>query len=356
MKDKKSSPASKKKAVKKVAPKASKKKAIKKSAPKAGKKAAKKAVKRTKKAEKIKVEKTVTTVTTTTTTTTTKIAPAETHYLLILDESGSMQHVRQQTLDGLNEQIQAINKLEKQYPDHKYFINILKFDNEFRDLIVDTKVSKVKHFTLEDYKPNASTALRDAIGFGVNRLNEKIENKINSGEAKALVVILTDGEENASTKYSPADIKALITRLDATQSWTFTFIGANQDSVTTANSYGIHTSNVANYTGSQRGTYAALAAVSAGMSNVASGYASFIGGGTSNRAFMSSVLMDSNNIGEDVSALNVPNSTKVQDLLKGNGTTGNVAGNTNTTTGTAPSTPSTPTTPTNNAPEDNSKA
>lgn len=258
-----------------------------------------------------KVEKTVVTTTTTTTTTTvTSVAnPKETHYLLILDESGSMESTRNQTLDGLNEQIQAISKLESQYPDHKYFINILKFDNDFRDLVINTPVSKVKKFTLEDYKPNASTALRDAIGYGVTRLNKEIENKITSGEAKALVIILTDGHENASTKFSPEEIKGLITKLDETKLWTFTFIGANQDSVTTANSYGIHSSNVANYMASAGGTSTAFRAMSAGITNTASGYNSIVSGGISNRAFMSSVLQDSVNIGEDDSKLNVVTTT-----------------------------------------------
>lgn len=262
-----------------------------------------------KKTETIEKKVVTTTTTTVTKTTTLKKNPTETHYLLILDESGSMESVRQQTLDGLNEQIQSINKLEKQYPNHKYFINILKFDDAFRDLVVNTKASEVRKFTLEDYKPHASTALRDAIGLGVTKLNGKIEEKINSGKAKALVVILTDGQENASIKFSPEEIKGLITKLDATQSWTFTFIGANQDSVTTANSYGIHSSNVANYSSSSIGTRTAFAAVSAGMANVASGYANFVSG-ADNRAFMSSVLQDNVNIGEDSSKLNIVTDTK----------------------------------------------
>lgn len=316
----------KKAALKKAAPvkKAANKAAPKKATP--GKKAAKKVKNKLKKA--VKLQKKIIT-TTTVTTTTTKTNPKETHYLLILDESGSMESVRQQTLDGLNEQIQSINKLEKQYPGHKYFINILKFDNDFIDLVVNTKISDVRKFTLADYKPNASTALRDAIGLGVTKLNERIESKITSGEARALVVILTDGEENASNKYSPADIKSLIEKLDATQSWTFTFIGANQDAVTTAKGYGIHASNVANYSASSKGTRTAFAAVSGGMSNMASGYMAFCGG-TSNRAFMSSVLQDSVNIGEDETLLNVPGTVTGTGTKKGTVTAGTVP----TTTGT----------------------
>lgn len=252
-----------------------------------------------------------------------------------------MSSTRQQTLDGLNEQIQAINKLEAKYPDHKYFINILKFDNDFEYLVTDTPVSKVKEFTFEDYNPNGSTALRDAIGKSVTTLEARIQSKVSSGEAKALVIILTDGEENASHEYSAENIKSLITRLDATQMWTFTFIGANQDSVTTANSYGIHASNVANYSASVKGTKTAFAAVTGGLSNRAAGYNTIVGGGYSNRAFMSSVLQDSVNIGEDSTVLNV-----VDDLsnAKVNTTTGTV----NTATGTANAADNTTTASNNN--------
>lgn len=312
----------KKSPTKKAAPK---KKVVKKAAPKKGKKAAKKAAARARKSSK----KVVTTTTTVVTTTTTSLPEAtETHYLLILDESGSMSSTRQQTLDGLNEQIQAINKLEAKYPDHKYFINILKFDNDFEYLVTDTPVSKVKEFTFEDYNPNGSTALRDAIGKSVTTLEARIQSKVSSGEAKALVIILTDGEENASREYSAENIKSLITRLDATQMWTFTFIGANQDSVTTANSYGIHASNVANYSASMKGTKTAFAAVTGGLSNRASGYMSFVGG-QDNRAFMSSVLQDSVNIGESADVLNV-----VDDIsnAKINTATGTITSTDNTTT------------------------
>ena len=81
------------------------KKAVKKAAPK---KAAKKSTAK-------KIAKKTITKTTVTTTVTTKIetnVPKETHYLLILDESGSMSSVKKETLDGLNEQLQTIKNLD----------------------------------------------------------------------------------------------------------------------------------------------------------------------------------------------------------------------------------------------------
>jgi len=254
--------------------------------------------------KKEKKEVITTTVTTTTTTTTVeKVLPKETHYLLILDESGSMESVRKQTLDGLNEQIQSIKKLDKKYPEQKFFISIVKFDDEIKDLILDTPISNVREFTMEDYKPDASTALRDAVGVSVTRLKSRIESKTSSGEACAVVVILTDGQENCSKEYTPSAIKDMITELSATESWIFSFIGANQDSITTAGSYGIHTSNTVNYTASGAGTRMAFASVSAGLDNIAFRNTSTYYAGNRSENFMSEVVNGKTDLGEDTSIL-----------------------------------------------------
>ena len=93
------------------------------------------------------------------------------------------------------------------------------------------------------------TALLDAIGVGVKNLNEKISAKISSGEASAVVVIITDGEENSSKEFDGGKIKSMIEELQNTGRWTFTFIGANIDSISTARNYGININNVMQFSG-----------------------------------------------------------------------------------------------------------
>jgi hypothetical protein len=95
------------------------------------------------------------------------------------------------------------------------------------------------------------TALLDAIGVGVRNLNEKIGDKIASGEAAAVVVIITDGEENASREFDGSKVKSMIEELQATNRWTFTFVGANIDSISTASRYGIDVKNVMQFSGDE---------------------------------------------------------------------------------------------------------
>jgi len=278
------------------------------------KKAAKKTAKNVVKTTKPKTIKTVTTtVTTTTTTTTAKIVPQETHYLLILDESGSMSNIKSQTLSGLNEQLKAIKNLGEEFPDQKYFVSIVKFDNEIVSLIDDIPSTSIKQLNDDDYIPDATTALRDAIGVSVNKLKNKIQTKLDSGEACAFVVILTDGLENASKEYSSEQIKSLITNLEKTELWTFTFIGANQDSVLTANNFGILTQNTSNFTASGTGAELTFASLSSSLKKRAH-YRS--AGIYTNDSYLSEVVNCSNNIGEDASLLDLSGKVSNEDIQK----------------------------------------
>ena len=80
-------------------------------------------------------------------------------------------------------------------------------------------------------------------------MNETIKDKIASGDASAVVVIITDGEENNSREYDITKVRSMINELQSTGKWTFTFIGANIDSIKTASSYGINTKNVVSFSG-----------------------------------------------------------------------------------------------------------
>lgn len=282
------------------------------------KKSTSKKVVKTKKAKKSpkSTKKVVTTITTTITTAiTNEVAPKETHYLIIVDESGSMDHLRQVTLDGLNEQLQTIKKLDFQYPDQDYFVSIIKFDNEIVPLIQDVAAKNVKLLSLDDYKPDASTSLLDAIGISTTKLKDRIQNKLTNKEASAFVVILTDGQENSSqTEYKqPGRIKELITELENTGLWTFTFIGANQDSVLTAKNLGVNVNNTANFTASGAGTGLAFASLSSSLGKRAM-YRS--AGVYTNDSYLSEVLSDSNNIGENASSLDLSGTISDEDIQK----------------------------------------
>lgn len=297
----------KKTSAKKVAPKkvATKKTAVKKSAPKKGKKAAKKAQTRAKKTKKVTVQVAAQT----------KATPKETHYLLVLDESTSMGSVREETRKGLNEQIKTIKDLQKQYPDQDYFVTIVKFSTEVGTLISDVSAGNVKEFTEADYTPNGWTALYDAIGIGVTNLKARIQSRLDSGEACALVVILTDGEENQSKQFNSNQIKELITGLEGTGLWTFTFIGANQDSVLAARSMGINVNNTVNYTASGVGTQLAFASVNAALKKRAVYTKAGVYAATTDN-FLSEVTRGVADLGENADALDLSGNVSDEELEK----------------------------------------
>ena len=90
-----------------------------------------------------------------------------------------------------------------------------------------------------DLKPAGSTALLDAIGLTIKKLeNEQFESN-NTIPTTVVVVIITDGYENCSHNFSLSDIKQTISRLEATEKWTFSFIGATLDAVDVAESFNI---------------------------------------------------------------------------------------------------------------------
>lgn len=207
---------------------------------------------------------TITTTTTVVTTTTTVDKNLDTHYLLVLDRSGSMRSCWTSTINGLNEQLGTIRALEEKYPEQKYFITLVAFDNEIETIIEDTPISKVKDFDGTEFPPRGMTALHDAIGMSISNLKTNLskKNKESDSISTALVVVMTDGAENDSKEYNAESVKKLIDELDATDAWTFSYMGANQDAVLTAKSFGIVAGNSVNYSSTTRGASVANSTLS----------------------------------------------------------------------------------------------
>ena len=160
---------------------------------------------------------------------------SDAYNLIILDESGSMLPVRDETISGCNETLVSIRNLQKEHPDIRQFVSVFCFDSSHsRYIFHDTPVDEVRDMTREDYCPSACTPLYDAIGYTVLQLFRKINRK----EAKGNVTIITDGYENASRKWTLPLVQELIATLKK-KGWVFSFIGANIDVESTANSLGI---------------------------------------------------------------------------------------------------------------------
>ena len=100
---------------------------------------------------------------------------SDAYNLIILDESGSMSTVRDETISGCNETLISIRNLQKEQPDIRQFVSIFCFDSSHsRYIFHDAPIDEVRDITREDYSPSVNTPLYDAIGYTVLQLFHKI--------------------------------------------------------------------------------------------------------------------------------------------------------------------------------------
>ena len=143
--------------------------------------------------------------------------------LVIIDESGSMQSIKKEAIDSVNETIQTIRMAQDKHQDQEHFVTVVTFNDYVKHVADCVPVSDVKELTDETYSPSCCTALYDAMGISLNNLRDKV-----SADDTVLVTVVTDGYENSSQEYSGKAIKALVDELKA-KGWVFAYIGANQD-------------------------------------------------------------------------------------------------------------------------------
>lgn len=165
-----------------------------------------------------------------------KVKVEETHLkdvdlVFLLDKSGSMYDVESDTIGGFNS---FIEREREKNP--KTRVTLVLFDTEYNVLYTRKPISEVEKLTKNEYFADGCTALLDAIGTTINRLDRIVDNDV-------LFVITTDGLENSSMEFSKADIRHMI----ANHNWEFLFIGADIDSYEEARGLGIPRTRSANY-------------------------------------------------------------------------------------------------------------
>ena len=160
-------------------------------------------------------------------------------HLLLLDESRSMEAIRQPVVDGFNAMARTVAELERQFPDQEHRICLVTFNGTgIRTPLFNEPASQLTPLTLESYLPRSTTPLYDAMGQAITRLRALTDGP---ADHRVLVTILTDGFENASREYSQAAIQTLVEELTE-KNWTFTYSGANHDARRAADSLSIRNS------------------------------------------------------------------------------------------------------------------
>lgn len=165
--------------------------------------------------------------------------------VFLLDRSGSMKGIEEDTIGGYNGYIDN-------QKDNNVRVTTILFDDRYEMLHDRTKITDIKELTNKEYFVRGSTALLDAIGKTIKHLDTKAKEKV-------MFIITTDGMENASREYTKDMIKELI---EGHSNWEFVYIGANIDSYSEGHSIGIKRQNIANYTQDKKGVSSMFKAVS----------------------------------------------------------------------------------------------
>lgn len=191
-----------------------------------------------------------------------------THISFILDRTGSMETIKNETISGFNYFLE-----EQKKEDGVASMLLIQFDSiDPFEIISDfSNISDVQPLNEDVYKPRGFTPLLDAVGKGILHTEEELK-KLPEDNRPELVIfaILTDGYENASQEFTKQQIKSMIdSRQD--NDWKFIFLGANMDAVEEAGSMGISAGTSMTFSASDVGTINTYSATSTLVSNLRSG-------------------------------------------------------------------------------------
>lgn len=185
------------------------------------------------------------------------------HVVIVLDSSGSMEQLKNEVVTGLNEQLNDIEKASAE-------------ENQLTSVTLVTFGSKVseprllqpgERLKVGDYKPSGWTRLNDAVGLSIQCLQQVPKNP--GDDIAFLVIIVTDGHENASTQFTSEQIATVIDTLKREGNWTFTFMGATEDTFAVGQRYKISAGNVMKFSPDSVGVLDMTAANSTGFKKFA---------------------------------------------------------------------------------------
>lgn len=171
-----------------------------------------------------------------------------TELVFILDRSGSMSGLEDDTIGGFNSFIEKQKEV-----DGECLVSVVLFNNTSKVVYDRVSLDDIRKMTRHDYMASGSTALIDAMGDAIGHI-KNVHKYIRDEDVpeKTVFVIITDGQENDSHKYSSDEVKKMVSK-QKENDWEFIFLGANIDAVETAKRYGIDSRRAATYYNDEKG-------------------------------------------------------------------------------------------------------
>ncbi|MGW0658569.1 vWA domain-containing protein [Streptodolium elevatio] len=162
------------------------------------------------------------------------------HIAVVLDRSGSMQSVKEDTEGGLKAFLEDQRDVEA-----RTTVSLYQFDDRYEVVYENKLVTEVPDFSL---RPRGMTALLDAVGRTIAKVGEDLAALPDARRpGEVVMVILTDGLENASSEYSLSRVREMITHQQDRYGWVFVFLGADQDAFAAAGGMGIAADQALSY-------------------------------------------------------------------------------------------------------------
>jgi len=197
--------------------------------------------------------------------------------IVVIDESGSMGSVRNDTIGGFNTFLETHQKMPGEAK-----LTLVKFDTKYDIVHNGLDIQKTPPLNSKTYSPSGMTALLDAVGKTIDAVGKRLDATPEEEKPeKVIMVIMTDGEENSSREYKIEDVKRKMKHQQDVYKWDVVFMGADQDAWAAGGGMGV--SNNVNYTVKDTGK----------MFKAAAYYSS------NSRGFSSNTSMDNFSLSED---------------------------------------------------------
>lgn len=187
-----------------------------------------------------------------------------THISVVLDRSGSMGIIADDTIGGFNQFLK-----DQKAVDGKATFSLIQFDDNYEENFIGKDIQSVEPLNRTTFVPRGATALLDAIGKTINKTGEWLKNIPEAlRPGKVIFVIMTDGQENSSHEFTRKMVFDLIKHQTDIYKWAFVFLGANQDAIAEAASFGIGMNSALTYGATAKGTKHAFMSMSTGMASM----------------------------------------------------------------------------------------
>lgn len=190
----------------------------------------------------------------------------ETDITVILDRSGSMEQIASDVIGGFNA---FLAEQQRQAGDCR--LTLAQFDDQYEVVFAARPIDDADKLTHETFRPRGCTALLDAVGRTIASTGARLV-ALSEDERpdRVMLVIITDGLENASTDFTRERVLQMISTQQTVYRWTFLFLAANQDAIAEAAAVGIGAEQAMNFAATEAGVQSVARCLSAAVSSLRS--------------------------------------------------------------------------------------